>query len=75
MIAEVEAVPEVYASVPILAVIGLERREHPQLYSTGVTIFRHRSNDLDGTLVVAVFVPSLNDFAERTLAKQLSDFV
>ena len=69
MSAIVEAVPEVYASIAVLLVVGLQCAQDPELNLTGIPVFLNRANDLDGDAFVAPpAVDGLHDLAECALA-------
>jgi hypothetical protein len=68
----VEAIPQVYAPVPVMFVVGLQRRQYPKLDLRGVTIFLHRANDLDSDETVAPSViAGLDHLAECALTEKL----
>ena len=69
--AEVEAVAEMDAAVPVLGIICPERLEHPQLDLARLAVFLHRADDLDGNKLVGDLISRLDHLAERALAEQL----
>jgi hypothetical protein len=75
MISEIEAVAQMNALVPVFIIIVCQSREHAEFYSACITIFLHRTNNLDGTFAVSVLVPGLDDFAKGALSKKFQDFI
>ena len=71
----VEAVPQVDASIPVIIIIRLQCGEYPKFDSRGISVFLHRSDDLDRNGRVASSITGLHNFAERALAKQARDLV
>ena len=66
----VEAVSKMDAAVEIVLVIRRQSREHTELYPGGVTILRHRADDLDRTFGVPPLVVGFDYFSEGALTKQ-----
>lgn len=73
VVPEVESVPEMYALVAIVLVVGCKGRENPQLNARCIPVFLNRSDDLDSHLCLAPAIVCLDDFAERALTEQLDD--
>jgi len=72
MSAVVEAVPEMYAPVPVLLIVGLQRAQDPKLDLAGIAVFLDRADDLDGNAFVAASaIDGLDDFAKRALSQEL----
>ena len=69
MISEVERVPKVYAFVPVRLVVELECGKDSQLYSRSVSVFLHRSNDLDCAFGFLFLVVCLYNFTKGALAE------
>lgn len=66
----VEAVPEMDATIPVLFVICLQRREHAQFYSGGVSVLLDGSDDFDCDELVAFPVTGLHHLAEGPLSEK-----
>jgi hypothetical protein len=75
MAAVVEAVPEMYASVSIFVVVGLQGRQYTQLYSRGIAILLDRANDFDGDKSVSFPIASLDHLAKSALTKEAADLI
>lgn len=75
MAAVVEAVPKVDASVSVLIIVGLEGGENPQFDPGGISVFLHRSDDLDGNELIVPSVTGLDDLAKGALPKEPYDLV
>lgn len=71
----VEAVPQVDASIPIILIICLQSGEYPEFDSRGITVFLHRSDNLNRDELVTSPVTGLDNLAESALAKQAHDLV
>lgn len=65
--AVVETVPEVDTAIAVFVIVGLECCENSEFYSRGISIFLHRSDNLDGNGLVPLTVSSLDDFAKCPL--------
>ena len=48
VVAEIEGLSEVYTFISVLSVVVFQCVEDTQLNFTGITVFLHRPNDLDG---------------------------
>lgn len=68
--AEVEAISKMYAPVPVLFVVGLERSKYPEFDFAGISVLLDGPDDLDGDTLATFAVPGLNNLAERSLAKE-----
>lgn len=64
-----------YAAVDVVLVVGSQCRKHPEFDAASITVFGHRSDDLDGAFGALLLVVCLNNFAEGALAKKLFDLV
>lgn len=72
---EIEAVPQMNATVPILLVVRLQGCQHPQFNLTRVSVLLYGADDLYRDKLIAPLVLCLYNFAESALAKELDDFV
>lgn len=72
---EIEAVPEMNAAISVLLIVCLQGCKYPELDLTGIAVFLHRANDLDGDKLIAFPVLGLYDLAESALTKQLEYFI
>jgi hypothetical protein len=68
VISVVERISKVYAFIAIGLVIQRQGGQHPQFDTRGITVFLHRSNDLDCTLGLFLLVPRFHNFAKRSLS-------
>jgi len=75
VISVVERVSKVYAFVAVGLVVQRQGGQHSQLNSRGITVFLHRSDDLDCALGLLLFVPRFHNFAKRSLPEELFDRV
>lgn len=73
--AVVETIPQVDTSIPVLLIVGLQRLEHSELDSAGISVLLDRADDLDGNKLVAFLVACLDDLAKGALAEKLHDLV
>jgi hypothetical protein len=73
VVPEIEAVPQVDASVDVVLVVGSQRGQDAQLNATGIAVLRHGANHLDGAPRLLLLVVGLDDLAEGPLAEQLQD--
>lgn len=73
--AVVKAVPKVDASISVLIIVGLEGGENPQFDPGGISVFLHRSDDLDGNEFVVPSVTGLDDLAKSALSKEPNDLI
>ena len=75
MASEVEAVPEMDATVSVLLVIRLERCQDSEFDLARIPILLYRSDDFDRNQLVTSPVLGLDDFAECSLAKEFYHLV
>lgn len=73
--AVVKAVPKVDASISVLIIIGLEGGENPQFDPGGISVFLHRSDDLDRNEFVVPSVTGLDDLSKSALSKEPNDLI
>lgn len=67
--AVVEAISEMYATIAVLLVVGLQCTQDPEFDLASIAVFLDGANDLDGNaLVCASPVNSLDDLAEGALS-------
>lgn len=68
MSAVVEAVPEMYAPVAVLFVVGLQCAQYPKFDLASIAVLLDGANDLDGhEFVAASAILGFDDLAERAL--------
>lgn len=75
VVPKVKTVSKVDALVPILLVVGRERRQHSQLDPGGVAVLLHGPDDLDGTFGPLPSIVRLHHLAKGALTKETADFV
>lgn len=75
VVAEVKRVSQMDTLVAVVFVVACQRRQDPQLDATSITVFLHRTDDLDGHIGVSPTVVRLYHLAEGALAQKLHDRV
>jgi hypothetical protein len=72
---EVETIPEMNASIPVLLIVCLQGCKHTEFDTGSITIFLYRANDLDGNRRASAAVLGHDDFAKSPLSEKFHHLI
>lgn len=72
---EIETIPQMNASVPVLLVVRLQSLQHTQFDPRGISVLLDGPNDLNGNQLVSFSIASLDHLAKGSLAQKFVDLV